>query len=361
MSTGGAPLALSVVLTVGIYYVSQTNSYGYESERTAITVSLISSVPAQPSTITGTSPVCRNTSDLIYSVTNVPGVTFTWTVPAGWSITASQNTNSITVTAGTAGGPVRNRNVTVNNVPGQPSVITGNITVCSGATGLTYSVTNVSNVSYNWTVPEGWTITNGNGSNSITVTAGTTNGNITVTPSNTCGSGAVRNLAVASNSCSPPAGQGNTSWSSNKYVGAFWKDSQKGERIIAGKSAGNWSAEVFEPTGSGSWLTLALGIKDNATLYTATPDDAEGYPLAAGIKNISGTGDILFCIGATSTNPNPLNANYKYPDGSNGRAPRYVKVIVRVASPASVDTLFLTLTMRHPTDFSRNFGRKVGQ
>jgi hypothetical protein len=51
-------------------------------------------------------------------------------------------------------------------------------------------------VSYTWTVPEGWNITAGQGTNSITVTAGTVAGNITVTPSNTCGDGTARSLAV---------------------------------------------------------------------------------------------------------------------------------------------------------------------
>jgi uncharacterized protein (TIGR02145 family) len=63
---------------------------------------------------------------------------------------------------------------------------------------LTYSVTNVSGVTYTWSLPSGWSITAGQNSNSITVTAGTSAvaGNISVTPSNSCGNGTVRTLAV---------------------------------------------------------------------------------------------------------------------------------------------------------------------
>ena len=235
-SAGGDPIASSVALTGGSYYVSQTNSHGYESERVEITVILISSAPSQPSAITGNTPVCRNTSGLVYSVTDVPGVTFAWTVPAGWSITAGQNTNSITVTTGTAGGTisvtpsnacgagsVRNRNITVNNIPARPSVISGATTACSGATGLTYSVTSVSNVSYTWNLPAGWTQTAGENTNSITVTAGTAGGTITVTPNNACGAGTPSALPVGVSVCALPPEQGGTLWENRKYVGASAK------------------------------------------------------------------------------------------------------------------------------------------
>ncbi|MBN2486361.1 MAG: gliding motility-associated C-terminal domain-containing protein [Bacteroidales bacterium] len=52
-------------------------------------------------------------------------------------------------------------------------------------------------VTYTWAVPGDWTITSGQGTNSITVTVGTNAGNITVTPSNDCGNGTTRTLAVA--------------------------------------------------------------------------------------------------------------------------------------------------------------------
>ncbi len=166
------------------------------------------SVPAQPSTINGEIFPCEGATGLVYSVTNVSGVTYTWTVPTSWTITSGQGTNSITVNANSSGnivltpsnncgnGPTRMISITTQTAPAQPSTISGNTNPCGGASGLTYSVTNVTGVNYAWTVPSGWTITSGQGTNSITVKAGTTSGYIVVTPSNSCGNGSLRNLAV---------------------------------------------------------------------------------------------------------------------------------------------------------------------
>ena len=79
--------------------------------------------------------------------------------------------------------------------PAQPSAISGATTTCPGAT-QSYSVTNVTGVTYNWALPSGWSQTGGGTTNSITVTTDTGSGNISVTPSNGCGSGTARTLAV---------------------------------------------------------------------------------------------------------------------------------------------------------------------
>jgi hypothetical protein len=57
--------------------------------------------PAQPSTISGNTTICTAlpTTSLVYSVTNVPGTTYTWLFPTGWTITAGVGTSSVTVTA----------------------------------------------------------------------------------------------------------------------------------------------------------------------------------------------------------------------------------------------------------------------
>ena len=85
--------------------------------------------------------------------------------------------------------------LTVSLSATQPSAITGNSPVCEGS-NQTYSVTNVSGVTYNWTFPADWAIVSGNGTNSVQVLAGSQSGNITVTPSTTCGTGPSRTLAV---------------------------------------------------------------------------------------------------------------------------------------------------------------------
>jgi hypothetical protein len=71
--------------------------------------------------------------------------------------------------------------------PGTPGAISGSNTPCVGATGEIYSITAVDNaISYNWTLPSGWVITSGMGTNSITVTVGAS-GNVEVKAVNGCG------------------------------------------------------------------------------------------------------------------------------------------------------------------------------
>jgi hypothetical protein len=63
-----------------------------------------SAAPGQPGNITGAATACQG-SPQTYSVAAVPGASgYAWTLPAGWTGTSSAN--SITVTAGTAGGTI---------------------------------------------------------------------------------------------------------------------------------------------------------------------------------------------------------------------------------------------------------------
>ncbi|POY38062.1 hypothetical protein C3L50_12365 [Flavobacterium alvei] len=65
----------------------------------------LTSVPAQPSAITGNLTACSGTSQN-YSVTAVAGVTYSWSFPAGWVQTAGGTTNSITVTTSSTSGNI---------------------------------------------------------------------------------------------------------------------------------------------------------------------------------------------------------------------------------------------------------------
>ena len=66
--------------------------------------------PPTPGAITGTTPVCPNTS-YVYNIMAVTGASsYTWSVPTGWSITNGQGTISITVTSGAIG---QNGDITV--------------------------------------------------------------------------------------------------------------------------------------------------------------------------------------------------------------------------------------------------------
>ncbi|KAF0195209.1 MAG: BNR/Asp-box repeat-containing protein [Bacteroidetes bacterium] len=164
--------------------------------------------PSQPSAISGSAAPCIGSTQT-YSVTNVPGVTYIWQPPVGWTITSGQNTSTLTVVVGSIPGTVI---VTPSNVygvgpyqymvvmpntnpPAQPGAIAGSTNPMEGSSE-TYSVTNDPGVSYAWTFPSGWVQTGGGTTNEVTVTVGSDSGNITATPSTACGSGMPRTLAV---------------------------------------------------------------------------------------------------------------------------------------------------------------------
>ena len=84
-------------------------------------------------------------------------------------------------------------------IPGTPTEISGTSLQLPAATSQQYSITAVTGATlYNWTVPEGWAITGGWNTNSITLTTGAVgqNGNIAVTAANDCGTSSSSTLAV---------------------------------------------------------------------------------------------------------------------------------------------------------------------
>jgi hypothetical protein len=85
--------------------------------------------------------------------------------------------------------------------PAQPGPISGNTTVRYGSR-QTYSVPNVSGVTYTWSLPSGWS--GSSTTNSINVTVGSSGGTgtISVTPVNPCGTGTKRTLNVIASNCS---------------------------------------------------------------------------------------------------------------------------------------------------------------
>ncbi|MBL7778799.1 MAG: T9SS type A sorting domain-containing protein [Chitinophagales bacterium] len=205
----GTSTTNSITPTVGAsggnITVTANNACG---SSTAQTLSInVTNTPPQPGTITGSNLVCAG-SQQTYSIAAVSGATsYTWTLPSGWSGTSS--TTSIIATVGTQDGTIsvvannacgasapRNLSVFVNTVPAQPSTITGGNTACKGAT-QTYSVANVSGVTYAWNAPGGTVSGNGNSVNITWNTAGAQT--ITVTPSNSCGNGTARTLNVTVN------------------------------------------------------------------------------------------------------------------------------------------------------------------
>jgi len=82
-----------------------------------------------------------------------------------------------------------------NELPDQPSEITGDESPPSNETGLVYEVVEVSGLTYQWSVPDDWDITDGQGTHSITVTSGEMSINISVVAINDCGESPARSLS----------------------------------------------------------------------------------------------------------------------------------------------------------------------
>jgi len=96
----GTPTAISASAT---YTIMATNSCGMTSRNISIAVS---SAPASPVSIAGPSAPTAGVS-ATYSTASVTGASsYNWTVPAGWSISSGQGTNSIEVVPGSGAGNI---------------------------------------------------------------------------------------------------------------------------------------------------------------------------------------------------------------------------------------------------------------
>ena len=92
-------------------------------------------------------------------------------------------------------------------VPYAPDAITGTSTVCRDEVGVVYSVPGLIDASgYTWTVPEGASISAGQGTSSITVDFGASSGEISVTADYSCGPSTPQTLTITVNAPpDPPA------------------------------------------------------------------------------------------------------------------------------------------------------------
>lgn len=282
-----ATTSVNVTIGTGVGTVSVTANNGscISAARTTGNITP-TTVPAQPSLITGSTTPCQGSSQT-YSVTNVSGVTYTWVLPSGWTGTSA--TNSITVTVGATSGNVQVTPsntcgsgtpqalaVTVSPLPAAAGTISGTTPVCQGATGVAYSVGAIANATgYVWTLPGGATIASGSNTNSITVdySGSAVSGNITVRGTNACGNGTVStNYAVTVNT--PPVF---SSHPSNQAVCASGGTAAFTVVAVDGSLTYKWQ----ENTGSGFTDITNGGVYSGATLATLSisnpPLSMSGY------------------------------------------------------------------------------------
>ena len=170
------------------------NNGACSSAPQTLTVAVIIT-PTQPGAISGPVSVCSGLT-YVYSISAVPGaISYTWTLPSGWTGVSTTNMISVTPTVAAVSGNItvtanngscdsvpQTLAVTVTLTPGQSGPISGPSTVCSGVPN-TYSIAVVPGAaSYTWKLPSGWI--GSSTTNSITVTPSTNDGTISVIASN---------------------------------------------------------------------------------------------------------------------------------------------------------------------------------
>ena len=213
LSTAGSSITVqNAGFTGGSISVQAINVCGTGAAK----VLALSVASASPGVISGPTVTCGLTS-ATYSVAAVTGATgYTWTAPAGATL-SGQGTSTIVATfatpmVGTVSVTSHNacansaaRTLAVTKISATPGAITGASTVC-GLGSTTYSIAAIAGATnYVWTLPTGLTIAAGQGTSSIVANVASTAfpaGTIYVNTQNACGSSGRQSKAITA--CASP-------------------------------------------------------------------------------------------------------------------------------------------------------------
>ena len=200
------------------YSVSAPGCSGVQTETTQV---VVNNIPPAIGPINGLSSVCANQTSVTYSVANVATTNYTWSVPAGASITsAPTNSNVITVDFGASAGTISviavslcgtataSLSVTLNAAGSL--TVSPSVTVCASQT---VALSASGGTTYTWS-PAG-SLNTPNGSSVIATTAST---QIYTVNSISCGSPVSGTVEVAISNLPPNIGTvtGSTSVCSNQ-------------------------------------------------------------------------------------------------------------------------------------------------
>jgi hypothetical protein len=324
VSGGGTSIVEQFGSTSGNVSITAQNVCG-TSAATTLSVT-VNNVPSAPGAISGSTLLCSTAaSGISYSVSAVSGVTsYNWTLPAGGSITSGSSTNAITANFGMVSGniSVTAQNacgisspssvaLTIDTMPANPGVITGNGSICPGQTGVSYSITPVTHAtSYIWTLPTGGTVASGNNTNSITVnySTGASSGNVYVSAANAaCTSGASPALLVTVNQV--PVAPGPIIGSSNVCLGQ--SNVNYSVTSVSNATSYNWSlpAGASISNGSGS-NTIIVDFSGSASSGNISVYASNGA--CAG----SSSANFLVTVNGVPSAPSSITGNSSACDGS---------------------------------------------
>lgn len=167
------------------------------------------SIKPKPQTpiVSNDSPKCFGNS-INLNANNINGAIYSWNGPNNFSSNlqnpiipdiqlSDTGYYSVFVSVNSCNSDTAYTYINVLTTPNDIPFIAGETSPCEGTQDVIYSVNYETGVTYNWTVPSGYTITEGQGTDSIKVNIGSSTGDVIVVPSNTCGNGLQQSLTVS--------------------------------------------------------------------------------------------------------------------------------------------------------------------
>ncbi|MFK7946630.1 MAG: hypothetical protein AB8G11_03495, partial [Saprospiraceae bacterium] len=249
--------------------VSPSNSCGSGQAFSKIVV--VTNTNSGITGVTGDNEVCLGIEN--YSVPNIGGFSYTWSLSSGGNLTTLNNAVFVdwtsngfhTLAVTTSDGCNNAITVEVEDLPNQPQNIQGDSVVCLGQNS--YFVPAENDVTYTWTLSSGGILTQSNNAANITwTTPGTYQ--LSAIPSNDCGNGIPRilNIDVLTIPQSPTTIQGDSTVCLSNYnysvqasanVNYIWSLTNSGAAITPNN---NQATVNFQNTGTNNLTVSATNI-----------------------------------------------------------------------------------------------------
>jgi hypothetical protein len=301
----------------GTVSVTASNACGLSNVRSL----LIYGNTQTPGAITGQASNICSGGTLTYSIVAVPGaLSYNWTAPAGCTIVSNNGTSiSLSVpnnfNSGTlsvlAVGPCGNsatRNLILNGLPAMPGAITGKASdLCAGGT-VTYKIAAVPGaIGYNWSVPNGATITSDAGTSiTLSIPAQFVSDTISVVSLGGCGQSAKRKLFLSGFPALPGAVAGQVS---NLCGGGTFNYSIA---AVSGAASYNWTVPVGCNITSNTGTSISVSVPTNfvSGVLSVSASNACGV---GKVRNVSmtrlpATPGVI--SGSNANCPSGINLNY---------------------------------------------------